>query len=90
MDSEHRVVWELAQWKGLKRFPKGDNALIKGQIGENQGRKGSGMFQKEKYLQQGYSNKTQCRGPGGTRICKCHYDCYSEHFLNINPMERIY
>lgn len=44
MDSDHRVVWELAQWKGLKRFPKGDNALIKGQIGENQGRKGSGMF----------------------------------------------
>lgn len=44
MDSDHRVVWELAQWKGFKRFPKGDNALIKGQIGENQGRKGSGMF----------------------------------------------
>lgn len=48
MDSDHRVVWELAQWKNLGRFLKRDNALIKGQIGTNQRRKGSGMFYKEK------------------------------------------
>lgn len=79
MDSDHRVMWELAQQKGLGRFPKGDNALIKGKIRANQRRKGSEMFQKEKQLYQGYNNKTKCRDPGGTRIHKCHYDCYCHH-----------
>ena len=42
MDSDHRVVWELAQWKDLGRFLKRDNALIKGQIGANREERGVG------------------------------------------------